>query len=145
MGTTRKSLQRVTTSKLEPYQRSREGEGEDGWQIEGEAKRLGNLGRQRRENGQKTTTSNPARHIRKMDEGGGRQRFIPSTVLYICLPFCVSLSAFHSFSVSQIFILCRLSCFVCPSVCSHFFILLLSTFLHFFKPVYSFPCPLSPF
>lgn len=39
METTRKSLQRVTTSKLEPYQRGREGEGGDGWQIEGEAKR----------------------------------------------------------------------------------------------------------
>lgn len=107
METIRENLQHMTTSKPKPYQRDWEGyhpsEGE-GEREMGETDRGGRDG----ENGQHSTTSNHTPHIRKMDEGGGRLQFIPSSTRKLFVSKCLSLlhlilKLFHSFSGSQSF------------------------------------------
>lgn len=79
-------------------------------------------------------------HIRKMDEGGGRRQFIPSSIPNFSF-FLASLSACLSFIFwlpNSLFLISHcLSCSICvtscPSVSFLFFILFLSAFLSNFK------------
>lgn len=95
-----------------------------------------------RENGQQTHRQphQTTHHIRKMDEGGGRLQFIPSSTPNFSF-FLASLSACLSFIFwlpNSLFLISHcLSCSICvtswPSVSFLFFILFLSAFLSNFK------------
>lgn len=90
-------FQHMTTSKLKPYQRGREGEGEEGWQIEGEAQR--EVGETERESGRmanrqphQTTHVISERWMREVADSDSSPPQLSKFVFFFCASLTVCLS-----------------------------------------------------
>lgn len=141
METIRENLQHTTTSKTQTISERLGGRGGGGrgeWRER--VRRRDEWGRRSKEretgrmaNRQPHQTTTP--HIRKMDEGGGRLQFIPSSAPNFSF-FLASLSACLSFIFrlpNSLFLISHCLAYSicvtsCPSVSSVFFILFLSYF-----------------